>query len=457
VEIWERTSSVLQTAMNRKGLSSSDLAALGVTNQRETTVVWNRRTGRPYYNAIVWQDTRTDRIASALDSDGRGDVIRQKAGLPPAAYFSGGKIAWILDNVPGARAAAERGEALFGTTDSWLLWHLTGGSHGGVHVTDVTNASRTMLMNLETLDWDEELLGFFGVPRQMLPEIRPSSDPSLYGRTLPHGPLGGEVALAGGLGDQQAAMVGQVCLSPGEAKNTYGTGNFLLLNTGDRLVRSQNGLLTTVCYQFGDRPATYALEGSIAVTGSAVQSLRDQLGLISAAEQSESLARQVEDNGGVYFVPAFSGLFAPHWRSDARGAIVGLSRFNTNAHIARATLEAICYQSRDVAEAMEKDSGVRLEVLKVDGGVTANELCMQIQADVLGVPVSRPAVAETTALGAAYAAGLAVGFWRDADELRAHWKASKRWHPKWTQEQREDGYRGWRKAVDRTLDWADVS
>jgi len=457
VEIWERTSSVIQTALNRKGINAGDLAALGITNQRETTVVWDRFTGRPYYNAIVWQDTRTDRIASALDRDGRGDVIRQKAGLPPATYFSGGKIQWILENVPGVREAAERGDALFGTTDTWLLWNLTGGTDGGVHVTDVTNASRTMLMNLETLDWDDELLGFFGVPRQMLPEIRPSSDPSFYGQTLKGGPLGGEVPLAGDLGDQQAAMVGQVCLSAGEAKNTYGTGNFLLLNTGPELVRSKNGLLTTLCYQFGDQPATYALEGSIAVTGSAVQWLRDQLRIISGAAQSESLAREVKDNGGVYFVPAFSGLFAPYWRSDARGAIVGLSRFNTNAHIARATLEAICYQSRDVADAMEKDSGVRLEVLKVDGGVTVNELCMQIQADVLGVEVSRPVVAETTALGAAYAAGLAVGFWKDTDELRQNWNESKRWTPQWSEEQRAEGYAGWRKAVDRTLDWVDVS
>jgi glycerol kinase len=457
VEIWERTSAVVKTALNRKGIDASDLAALGITNQRETTVVWDRFTGRPYYNAIVWQDTRTDRIASALERDGRGDVIRQKAGLPPATYFSGGKIQWILENVPGVREAAERGDALFGTTDTWLLWNLTGGTDGGVHITDVTNASRTMLMDLETLDWDDELLGFFGVPRQMLPQIRPSSDPTFYGQTLKTGPLGGAVPLTGDLGDQQAAMVGQVCLSAGEAKNTYGTGNFLLLNTGQQLVRSKNGLLTTLCYQFGDEPPTYALEGSIAVTGSAVQWLRDQLGIISGASQSETLAREVDDNGGVYFVPAFSGLFAPYWRSDARGAIVGLSRFNTNAHIARATLEAICYQSRDVADAMEKDSGVRLEVLKVDGGVTVNELCMQIQADVLGVEVSRPVVAETTALGAAYAAGLAVGFWKDTDELRKNWNESKRWTPSWTTAQREQGYAGWRKAVDRTLDWVDVS
>jgi glycerol kinase len=456
VEIWERTSAVLQTALNKSNLTASDLCALGITNQRETAVVWDKRTGRPLYNAIVWQDTRTDRIASALEREGKGDVIRQKAGLPPATYFSGGKIQWILENVDGAREAAERGDAIFGNTDTWLLWNLTGGTRGGVHITDPTNASRTMLMNLETLDWDDELLGFFDIPRSMLPDIKPSSCPECYGTTLTNGPLAGEVPITGDLGDQQAATVGQVCFAPGEAKNTYGTGNFMLLNTGTELVRSKAGLLTTVCYKFGDEPTVFALEGSIAVTGSAVQWLRDQLGIISGAAQSESLARQVEDNGGVYFVPAFSGLFAPYWRSDARGAIVGLSRYNTNAHLARATLEAICYQSRDVAEAMEKDSGVHLEVLKVDGGVTANELCMQIQADVLGVPVSRPVVAETTALGAAYAAGLAVGFWKNTDELRQNWNEAKRWQPQWSEEQRETGYAMWKKAVTRTLDWVDV-
>jgi glycerol kinase len=456
VEIWERTTAVVQSALNKSNLGVSDLAAVGITNQRETSVVWDKNTGRPLYNAIVWQDTRTDRIASALDRDGRGDVIRQKAGLPPATYFSGGKIQWILENVDGVREAAERGDAIFGNTDTWVMWNLTGGRDGGVHVTDPTNASRTMLMNLETLDWDDELLGFFGIPRAMLPQIQPSSNPAGYGTTRANGPLGGEILLTGDLGDQQAATVGQVCFAPGEAKNTYGTGNFMLLNTGTELVRSKAGLLTTVCYQFNDDRPVYALEGSIAVTGSAVQWLRDQLGIISGAAQSESLARQVEDNGGVYFVPAFSGLFAPYWRSDARGAIVGLSRFNTNAHLARATLEAICYQSRDVAEAMEQDSGVRLEVLKVDGGVTANELCMQIQADVLGVPVSRPVVAETTALGAAYAAGLAVGFWKNTDELRTNWNESKRWQPQWSDEQRATGYKRWKKAVQRTLDWVDV-
>jgi glycerol kinase len=457
IEIWERTGSVLMSALNATNLSSKDIVALGITNQRETTLVWNRHTGRPYHGAIVWQDTRTDRIASALDRDGRGEVIRHKAGLPPATYFAGGKLQWILENVEGVRAAAEHGDAVFGTIDSWLLWNLTGGPRGGVHVTDVTNASRTMLMDLETLDWDDELLSFFDIPRTMLPAIASSSPPQPYGVTSADGPLGGEVPITGILGDQHAAMVGQICLQPGEAKNTYGTGNFLLLNTGEQIVRSHNGLLTTVCYQFGDAKPVYALEGSIAVTGSAVQWLRDQLGIISGAAQSEALARQVDDNGGVYFVPAFSGLFAPYWRSDARGAIVGLSRYNTNAHLARATLESICYQSRDVVDAMQADSGVRLEILKVDGGITANSLCMQIQADVLGVDVVRPVVAETTALGAAYAAGLAVGFWADADELRTNWREGERWTPAWSDEQRSAAYAGWRKAVQRTLDWVEVS
>jgi glycerol kinase len=455
VEIWERVAAVVQSALNGAGLVAADLAALGITNQRETTVVWNPKTGLPYYNAVVWQDTRTDRIASALDRDERGGIIRRKAGLPPATYFSGGKVQWILENVDGVRQAAERGEAVFGNTDTWVIWNLTGGTHGGMHVTDPTNASRTMLMNLETLDWDEELLGFFGIPRQMLPQIRPSSAPGGYGDVTGLAALRG-VPLTGDLGDQQAATVGQVCFSPGEAKNTYGTGNFMLLNTGEEVVRSKNGLLTTVCYQFGENKPIYALEGSIAVTGSAVQWLRDQLGIISGAAEIEPLARQVSDNGGIYFVPAFSGLFAPYWRSDARGAIVGLSRYNTNAHLARATLEAICYQSRDVSEAMEQDSGVHLEVLKVDGGVTANDLCMQIQADTLGVPVSRPVVAETTALGAAYAAGLATGFWSTTEELRANWNESKRWLPQATEEQRATGYRGWKKAVERTLNWVEV-
>ncbi len=456
IEIWERTNAVVKTVLAARGLQAAELGALGLTNQRETTVVWNRRTGRPYANAIVWQDTRTDRIAAALERDGRGDVIRHKAGLPPATYFSAGKLQWMLENVDGLRAEAEAGDAIFGTIDTWLLWNLTGGRYGGVHVTDVTNASRTMLMSLATLDWDDELLAFFGVPRRMLPRIMPSAEPQAYGVTTPEGPFGGEVPITGALGDQQAAMAGQVCFAPGEAKNTYGTGSFLLLNTGTEIIRSASGLLTTVCFKLGDQPATFALEGSIAVTGAAVQWLRDQLGIISGAAQSESLAAQVTDTEGVYFVPAFSGLFAPYWRADARGAIVGLSRFHTSAHLARATLEAIGYQTRDVAEAMERDSGVRLDVLKVDGGVTANDLAMQLQADILGVPVSRPVVAETTALGAAYAAGLASGFWRDTDELRANWRESKRWHPSWTEARRAAGYSGWRKAIQRTLDWVEV-
>ncbi len=455
VEIWERTAAVVQSALHGAGLVAADLAAVGVTNQRETTIVWNPKTGRSYYNAIVWQDTRTDRSPARFDCDERGGVIRRTAGLPPATYFSGGKLQWILENVDGVREAAERGVAVFGNTDFWVFWNLTGGVNGGMHVTDPTNASRTMLMNLETLDWDEELLSFFRIPRQMLPAIRPSSAPGGYGELTGLAALAG-VPLTGDLGDQQAATVGQVCFTPGEAKNTYGTGNFMLLNTGEEVVRSKNGLLTTVCYQFGENKPIYALEGSIAVTGSAVQWLRDQLGIISGAAEVEPLARQVTDNGGIYFVPAFSGLFAPYWRSDARGAIVGLSRYNTNAHLARATLEAICYQSRDVSEAMEQDSGVHLEVLKVDGGVTANDLCMQLQADILGVPVSRPVVAETTALGAAYAAGLATKFWSTPEELRTNWNESKRWLPQWTEDQRASGYRGWKKAVERTLNWVEV-
>ncbi|HOA66579.1 MAG TPA: glycerol kinase GlpK [Phycicoccus elongatus] len=454
LEIWERTQTVIGTALTSTGLHADDLAAIGVTNQRETTIVWDARTGRPLHNAIVWQDTRTDTIASALERDGHGDTIRHKAGLPPATYFSGGKLQWLLENVDGLRESAERGDALFGTPDTWVVWNLTGGADGGVHATDVTNASRTMLMDLETLEWDDELLALFGVPRAMLPTINPSSHATAYGVTVARGLP--PVPVTGVLGDQQAATVGQVCFAPGEAKNTYGTGNFLLLNTGEEIVRSANGLLTTVAYQLGDAKPVYALEGSIAVTGSAVQWLRDQLGIISGASEVEHLAAQVDDSGGVYFVPAFSGLFAPYWRSDARGAIVGLSRFNTNAHLARATLEAICYQSKDVADAMTADSGVALEVLKVDGGVTANELCMQLQSDILGVPVSRPVVAETTALGAAYAAGLAVGFWSSTDELRANWAQGKRWEPTWSDDQRTIGYAGWRKAVDRTLDWVEV-
>ncbi len=435
--------------------SPTDLAALGLTNQRETTVVWDRHTGRPLANAIVWQDTRTDQLCAQWQREGHEPLVKERTGLPIATYFSAGKLAWLLEHTPGLRAKAESGDALFGTTECWLIWHLTGGPDGGKHITDVTNASRTMLMDLTTLDWDQELLRVFGVPRAMLPAIRPSSDPNGYGEVTGLPAVAG-VPLTGALGDQQAATVGQVCFGIGQGKNTYGTGNFMLLNTGNELVRSTSGLITTVCYQFGDALPVYALEGSIAVTGSAVQWLRDQMGLIQSASEIEHLARQVPDNGGVYFVPAFSGLFAPYWRSDARGAIVGLSRFNTKAHLARATLEAICYQTRDVTEAMTADSGVTLDVLKVDGGVTVNDLCMQLQADILGVPVSRPVVAETTALGAAYAAGLATGFWSSTDELRENWNEHRRWEPTWSPAQREAGYLGWRKALQRTLDWIDV-
>jgi glycerol kinase len=451
LEIAARTDETIARAMRNANLTAQDLAAIGVTNQRETTIVWNPKTGHPWYNAIVWQDTRTDRIINAL-SDGAAQLIRGRTGLPPATYFSGAKIQWILDNVPGVRAAAERGEAVFGNPDTWVIWNLTGGRDAGVHVTDVTNASRTMLMDLKTCQWDDELLRIFNVPRAMLPAIQASSDRAAFGVTRASGPVGGEVPVAGDLGDQQAATVGQVCINPGEAKNTYGTGNFMLLNTGKNIVPSKAGLLTTVCYRMGTE-TIYALEGSIAVTGSAVQWLRDQLGVIGSASEIEALANSVPDNGGIYFVPAFSGLFAPYWRSDARGAIVGLSRFNTKAHLARATLEAICFQTRAVLDAMVQDSGVRLEVLKVDGGATVNDTLMQLQADVLGVPVVRPVVAETTALGAAYAAGLAVGFWTDLDDLRENWQQDKRWEPRWNADQRDAAYAGWQKAVERTFDW----
>ncbi len=449
-EIWERTQSVIRSALSKGGLSASDIVAVGITNQRETTVVWNRKTGRPVYNAIVWQDTRTDQICNELAADGGQDRFRPKVGLPLATYFSGPKIRWILDNVPGAREAAEAGDVIFGNIDTFLTWWLTGGPNGGVHVTDVTNASRTMLMNLETLDWDDEILGIMGIPRQMLPKIMPSS--MVYGTAT--GELAG-VPVAGILGDQQAAMVGQTCFDVGEAKNTYGTGSFMLLNTGTKLVPSKSGLLTTVCYKFGDQPAVYALEGSIAITGALVQWLRDNLGLITSSAEVESLANLVEDNGGIYFVPAFSGLFAPYWRSDARGVIVGLTRYVNKGHIARAVLEATAYQTREVLDAMEQDSGVKLTALKVDGGMVYNNTLMQFQADILGVPVIRPKVAETTSLGAAYAAGLAVGFWSNTDEMRANWGVDHTWTPQMDEATRERLYRGWKKAVTRTFDWVE--
>ncbi len=456
LEIANRTTEAIRGAMTTAAITAADLAAIGVTNQRETTLVWNPKTGRPWYPAIVWQDTRTDRIVRALERSGRGHIIRARTGLPPATYFSAGKLQWILENVDGVRPAAERGEAVFGTIDSWVIWHLTGGIGGGSHVTDVTNASRTMLMDLRTLDWDDELLGFFGIPRRMLPVIRPSSDRRAYGMTRTNGPVGGEVPVSGDLGDQQAATVGQVCFAPGEAKNTYGTGNFMLLNTGAQIVPSGRGLLTTACYQLAPRETVYALEGSIAVTGSAVQWLRDQLGIIRSASEVEALANTVADSDGIYFVPAFSGLFAPYWRSDARGMIAGLSRYHTKAHLARATLEAICFQTRAVLDAMVEDSGVRLDVLRVDGGATVNSTLMQMQADIVGVPVVRPAVSETTALGAAYAAGLAAGVWKGLDELRAQWRADRTWEPRWSVERREQAYAGWKKAVERTFNWISV-
>ncbi len=455
-EIWRNSCGVIRTALDRAGIRGDELVGLGIANQRETTLLWNRHTGVPYGNAIVWQDTRTDQLTAALSDGPDGETIRRLAGIPAAPYFSAGKAVWIIQQDPQASRDVASGDAIFGTIDTWLLWNLTGGPDGGVHLTDVTNASRTMLMNLETLDWDPALLAIFDLPIAMLPSIVASAHPDCYGRTRNDGPFGAEVPILGALGDQQAAMVGQVCLEAGEAKNTYGTGNFLLLNTGAELVRSGCGLLSTVCYQFGDQPPVYALEGSVAVTGSAIQWLRDQLGLLSDASESESLAASVPDCGDVYLVPAFSGLFAPRWRSDARGAIVGLTRFASKAHLARAALEAICYQSREVVDAMIEDSGLDLDVLKVDGGVTVNALCMQIQADVLGVEVSLPEVAETTALGAAYAAGLAAGFWSGTDELRQNWHEARRWRPAVDAVQRERGYLRWQQAVERTLGWVDV-
>ena len=452
VEILERVRTVMRTALTQAGLTTSDLVALGITNQRETTVVWDRLTGLPYMNAIVWQDIRTDQIVSGIEGAGAAPLVRDKTGLPPATYFSAAKIQWALQNVAGAREGVAAGTACCGTIDSWLLWNLTGGPRGGRHVTDVTNASRTMLMDLRTLSWDDELLALFGVPRQVLPEISPST--GTFGDVFVEGAGTDAVALTAVLGDQHAAMIGQACLRPGEAKNTYGTGNFLLMNTGTEIVRSKNGLLSTVCYQMEGQPAVYALEGSVAVTGAAVQWLRDQLGIIKSAGEIEALAAGVDGSDGVYFVPAFSGLFAPYWRSDARGTIVGLTRASTKAHLARATLEAICFQTRDVVMAMEEDLGRRLGTLKVDGGVTANDLCMQLQADVLGVPVSKPLVAETTALGAAYAAGGAVGFWSGEDELRRNWHEGQRWRPLWDEARRQGAYAGWKKAVGRALDWA---
>ncbi len=449
-EIWTRCVEVIRGALAKAGIKASDLAAVGITNQRETAVVWDRKTGKAVYNAIVWQDTRTDTLINGWAKDGGQDRFRAKVGLPLATYFSGPKIKWILDNVPGAQAKADAGDLMFGNIDTWCIWNLTGGVSGGVHVTDVSNASRTMLMNLATLDWDPDMLKVMGVPRSMLPNIKASS--AVYGMGV--GDLAG-IPIAGDLGDQQAALFGQTCFSAGEAKNTYGTGCFMLLNTGTKPVPSKSGLLTTLGYKIGDQPAVYALEGSIAITGALVQWLRDNLGMIKTSPEIEELAKTVDDNGGVYFVPAFSGLFAPYWKSDARGVIAGLTRYVNKGHIARAVLEATAWQTREVLDAMNSDSGVPLTALKVDGGMVFNDLLMQFQADVLGVPVIRPKVAETTALGAAYAAGLAVGFWKEVEDLRANWQKDHEWKPKMDEKTREKDLKLWKKAVTRTFDWVE--
>ena len=446
--LWINTREVVAGALAKVDLTRADIAAVGITNQRETTVVWERSTGKPIYNAIVWQDTRTDQLCVELGGDEGPDKYRDKTGLPLSTYFAGPKIRWILDNVDGAKAKAEAGELCFGTVDTWIVWNLT----EGVHVTDVTNASRTMLMDLETLQWDESICADFGIPMSMLPEIRSSSE--VYGTGRPRGNLAG-VPVAGILGDQQAATFGQACLSEGEAKNTYGTGNFMLLNTGTKPVHSKHGLLTTVCYKLGEAPAVYALEGSVAVTGSLVQWLRDNLGIIQNAKDIEPLAASVDDNGGAYFVPAFSGLFAPRWRPDARGVIVGLTRFVNKGHLARAALEATAYQTREVIDAMRADSGVELSALKVDGGMVVNETLMQFQSDILGVPVIRPVVNETTALGAAYAAGLAIGYWADTEDIRNNWAVGQTWEPAMDESERSRLYTEWNKAVERTYNWSE--
>jgi len=451
LEIWQNTQEVISSTLQKSGIRSSEIVAVGITNQRETAVLWEKSTGKPVHPAIVWQDTRTDKICDQLAQEGGQNRFQKKTGLPLATYFSGPKIKWVLDQYPEIKKRAQNGEILFGNIDTWLIWNLTGGPEHGLHITDVTNASRTLCMNLETLDWDPEILQIMEIPAVMLPEIRSSSE--IYGK-INLGQLGG-IPLAGVLGDQQAALFGQTCFDIGEAKNTYGTGCFMLLNTGEKIVQSTNGLLTTLGYKIGKNPAIYALEGSIAITGALVQWLRDNLGLITNSSEIEPLAKTVNDSGGIYFVPAFSGLFAPYWRSDARGAIVGLTRYITKGHIARAVLEATAYQTREVLDAMNKDSGVDLTALKVDGGMVFNNTLMQFQADLLGVPVIRPTVSETTALGAAYAAGLAVGVWSEIDDLRANWGKDAIWRPQMDLEVREKIYAGWKKAVTRTFDWVD--
>ena len=451
LEIVSRTREVVAEAMERRGLAPAELAAIGITNQRETTVVWDRKTGEPVYNALVWQDTRVAEMVAELAREGGQDRFRARTGLPLATYFSAAKIRWILDNVAGARRRAEAGSLAFGNIDTYLAWHLTGGASGGIHVTDVTNASRTQLMNLDTLDWDDEMLRAFSIPRAMLPEIRSSSE--VYGHAVWDAVKG--VPIAGILGDQQAALVGQACFEPGEAKNTYGTGCFLLMNTGRRPVASTCGLLTTVAYRLSGQPAHYALEGSVALAGALVQWLRDNLGLIASSDGVEALARTVEDNGGVYFVPAFSGLYAPYWKDSARGVIAGLTRYANKGHLARAVLEATAFQTREVLDAMERDSGIHLATLRADGGMVANELLMQFQADILNRPVVRPVMRETTALGAAYAAGLAVGYFADQADLRANWEADRTWQPAMEEARRARLYRHWKKAVQRSFDWVD--
>ena len=455
LEIWDRTQAVIKSALDQSHADAFEIAAVGVTNQRETTLLWDKRTGKPLCNALVWQDTRTKEICDDLAGEGGYDRFRARVGLPLSTYFSGPKLKWILENHPDAGDAVKCGEALFGTIDAWLIWWLTGGPDNGVHVTDVTNASRTMLMNLETLDWDDDILDIMSIPRQILPRIVSSSDPRPWGWTTEEGPFQKSIPICGDLGDQQAALVGQVCFRPGDAKNTYGTGCFMLMNTGKEITPSINGLLTTVAYRFGDQPAVYALEGSVAISGALVQWLRDNLGLIKSSAEVEPLAESVPDNGGVYFVPAFSGLFAPYWRSDARGIIAGLTRFVNKGHIARAALEATAFQTKEVLDAMLADSGVNLIQLKVDGGMVQNELLMQFQADLLDVPVVRPGIPETTALGAAYAAGLAVGFWENTDALINNWQSDKTWVPSLDRETRKKLYAQWKKAVEKSFAWID--
>jgi len=455
LEIWEKTKRVIKSALLPKEIKPDEIAGIGITNQRETTIIWDPHTGKPLYNALVWQDTRTREICQAMTDKGLEKVVRDKTGLVINTYFSGRKIKWLLENVPGVKEKAKGGDAIFGNIDTWIIWNLTGGPDGGAHITDYTNASRTMLMNLKTLDWDDELLNEMNIPRGMIPDIRPSSDKNIYGYTKKEGPFGAVIPVCGDLGDQQGALFGQTCFEIGETKNTYGTGCFLVQNTGTTPVKSKSGLLTTVAYGLEEGKATYALEGSIAITGAAIQWLRDNLGLIKSASETEKIAQSVEDAGGIYFVPAFSGLFAPYWDMYARGVIVGLTRFITKEHIVRATLESICYQTKDVVNAMYADSGIKLTALKVDGGASKNNFLMQLQSDILGVTCMRPPVEETSALGSAYCAGLATGLWDNLDELKKNWRIDKKFEPKWDEHKREQGYKGWRKAVERTRDWLD--